>query len=263
MLGTLLLKSRPAKTFHTFHSTLVFPVHLRKTYSIILPRLDGIFVVNDIIREQLNSLQLVLPPIYTLSSGVDLDFFDIAAEQTATRALMIGRLVPVKGFDIGIRAAAALYREGVITGVDIVGEGPEDAALRELALSQRLPVQFHGYLSKSALARVCHTAGLLVCPSRTLPGHAEATPTVILEAWAAGIPVVASTSGGIPQLIKDGVDGILAPEENVDALVAAAKKAIGLRALLTKAARDRVRGCTWGELANRILEVYRERGARF
>jgi len=124
-------------------------------------------------------------------------------------ALALGRLHPNKGFDVLIEAVARA------PGIHLwlAGEGPERAQLETRA--QRLGVgsrvRFLGW--REDTAALLASADMLVCPSRREP-----LGNVVIEAWAAGKPVVASASAGPAVLIRDGVTGLLVPVEDADAL---------------------------------------------
>jgi phenylacetate-CoA ligase len=210
----------------------------------------------------LYSLETRLPFIYTLSSAVDPHFFSIVPSQNPSCALMVGRLVPYKGFDVGIKAAGRLYRKGLIKALNIAGTGPEEHALRKTARDEDFPVNFHGHVGKNTVGQLFTSAAVLLCPSRTDRGQAEGTPTIILEAWAAGVPVVACASGGIPHLVRDGVNAVLTPENDVELLAVGAERALKDRASLVRHARERVSGQTWEQLATRVLDAYREQGVQ-
>ena len=83
----------------------------------------------------------------------------------------------------------------------------------------------------------------------------DSLPTVILEAGLAGVPVVASPAGGIPEVVEDGVSGRIVPAGDVEALTAAIRDLrtdAGRRAALGAALRDRVRaGYTWDRIAEK------------
>ncbi len=123
--------------------------------------------------------------------------------------LGLGRLHTEKGFDILLRALPAL------PGVRLVlaGDGPERSALMRLAGALGIVerVVFAGW--RQDIAALLAAADMLVCPSRCEP-----LGNVILEAWSAACPVVASAVEGPSELIRDGVDGALFPSENPDAL---------------------------------------------
>ena len=130
----------------------------------------------------------------------------------ATLALALGRLHPNKGFDVLIEALART------TGLYLwlAGEGPERAQLEaradRLAVGDR--VRFLGW--REDIAALLAAADMLVCPSRHEP-----LGNVVIEAWAAGRPVVAAASMGPAALIRDGINGLLVPLEDADALARA------------------------------------------
>lgn len=139
------------------------------------------------------------------------DLADYAGGEERGYYLYIGRLLREKGIDILIRAAASLGR-GTLR---IVGEGPDDEALR--ALAGRLGadnVRFDGYLSGEALRETLAGASFVVLPSRWY----ENLPFSIMEAFAMGKPVVATDIGGIPEMVEDGENGFLFPLGDADAL---------------------------------------------
>lgn len=107
-------------------------------------------------------------------------------------ALSVGRLSVEKGVDVAISAAA---RAGV--PLKIAGEGPAAPGLTELAARLRAPVEFLGRLGRDALAERLRGAAMVVMPSR----YHEFSPYAALEAMAAGVPVVASALGGLPELV--------------------------------------------------------------
>jgi glycosyltransferase involved in cell wall biosynthesis len=126
-----------------------------------------------------------------------------------------GRLSPEKGIDVLIEALAAM-RSGAT--LDVAGDGPSRAALEQLA-EARAPgrVRFHGRLAKPELQQLVRRSVATVAPSRW---H-ENQPMTVLESFGAGVPVVASDLGGLPELVRDGLDGLVVPPERPDALAEA------------------------------------------
>jgi glycosyltransferase involved in cell wall biosynthesis len=130
----------------------------------------------------------------------------------------VARLHPVKGHD---HALAAVHR-GLQTGLDlrytIAGEGPyRDALLariNELGLGTR--VTLTGTLSESEVYTLLSNADAFVLPSI---GLGEAWPVAVMEAMGAGLPVIASVIGATPEMIKQGVDGLLIPQKDERALL--------------------------------------------
>jgi glycosyltransferase involved in cell wall biosynthesis len=118
-----------------------------------------------------------------------------AADSRADRgdyALVAARLSPEKGIDLAIEAAAA---SGV--PLRVAGDGPAGAELAELSRRLGAPVELLGRVGRPEMARLLRGAGALVLPSR----YHEFAPYSALEAMAAGVPVVATRMGGVPELV--------------------------------------------------------------
>ena len=156
----------------------------------------------------------------------------IAPANDAADVLFVGELRVLKGVDVLLDALAILVREGQTLRTLIVGDGPDRAAFeaRRNALGLTSSVTFAGALpAREAFAR----GRLLVVPSR-----AESLPYVVLEAAAAGLPVIATRVGGIAEIFGDD-SGALVPPENAPALAAAIRA--GLSGTSTRAANLRRR----------------------
>jgi colanic acid/amylovoran biosynthesis glycosyltransferase len=154
----------------------------------------------------------------------------------ACRLLFVGRLAAVKGLPILIDALRSLVPK--IPGIELVvaGDGPDRASLEKLAAG--LPVRFLGYQSQTQVRDLLREAAAFV-----LPSFAEGVPVVLMEAMAAGVPVVATRIAGIPELVEDGVTGLLVPPGDAASLVDAMVRLLGdesLRARLIPAARTKV-----------------------
>jgi glycosyltransferase involved in cell wall biosynthesis len=144
-------------------------------------------------------------------NGVDTTSIEPKSE-AGGRALYVGRLAEEKGVDVLLEAIARTRQ----LGADIVGDGPARASLEGLAASVgvRDRVRFLGRFAASDVHRAMRAASVVVVPSRW---H-ENMPITILESFAAGVPVVASALGGIPELIDEGRDGVLVPPDEPTAL---------------------------------------------
>ncbi len=123
--------------------------------------------------------------------------------------LALGRLHRNKAFDVLIRAMPRLPGVHIL----IAGEGSERAALLELARRQHVADRLHLLGWRSDTAALLAAAEVLVCPSRHEP-----LGNVVLEAWSARRPVVATTTDGPGELIVSGRDGLLVPPEDPEAL---------------------------------------------
>jgi glycosyltransferase involved in cell wall biosynthesis len=141
---------------------------------------------------------------------------------------LVCRLAPEKGGDVLLRAAALLRPGLPDLRVTVVGDGPVRPRLEALARRLGLgdAVAFCGF--RPDAARLIAGLDVLAVPSRS-----DGSPLVVLEALAAGVPVVASAVGGIPDQVRDGREALLVPPGDAVALAAA------LRAVLTDPARAR------------------------
>jgi glycosyltransferase involved in cell wall biosynthesis len=136
----------------------------------------------------------------------------------AFEILCIGRLTPAKGQHLLIDAVDALARQGRSVRLRLGGRGPDESSLREHAASIEHPqcIVFEGGVDQD---RICslYAAADVFC----LPSFAEGLPGVLMEAMAMEIPCVTTHITGVPELICDGVNGLLVPPSDVDALVQA------------------------------------------
>jgi len=150
-------------------------------------------------------------PAMTGSTPVD------RAMQATVRLLYVGRLIEQKGVLDVIRAAALVHRrrECVLT---IAGSGPAEAAARRTAAEWGIEgaVRFAGFVGGDDL-RELYTSGDILL----LPSWQEGFPTVLLEAMSAGLPLIVSPVGGIPDQLQDGVNAIFVPPHNPEKLAAA------------------------------------------
>jgi glycosyltransferase involved in cell wall biosynthesis len=127
--------------------------------------------------------------------------------------LAAGRLVPVKGFDVLVRAVGHLPPRARPTLV-IAGAGPEEPRLRRLASACMVDLRLPGLVSPATLAEWMAGADLFVHPCRRLAnGRSEGAPVVVREALAAGLSVVASAVGGLPELAGHQRLTLVAPED--------------------------------------------------
>ena len=172
--------------------------------------------------------------------------------------LYVGRLHRQKGVDTLVRAVPLLPPDVPVT---LAGDGPERAALEKLAarLGVADRVRVTGFLPHRQVPELLAGAAVAVLPSRY-----EELGTALVEAMAAGRPVVASAVGGIPELVRDGVDGLLVPPGEPVALATAVRALLAdpqLAARLGSHGRDRVAEHDWARLAARVLEIYLQASA--
>jgi glycosyltransferase involved in cell wall biosynthesis len=135
---------------------------------------------------------------------------------TGLRVLTVSRLIVRKGLDTLIIALARSQHPDL--SLDIAGDGPIRASLERLAVSIGVAdrVRFHGFLDPGNLARLRAQADIFV-----LASVAESCSMALLEAMAAGLPLIATKVGGTIELVEHGYNGLLVDPHSVDALVAA------------------------------------------
>ena len=138
--------------------------------------------------------------------------------------LSIGTLYEVKGHAYLIEACRRLREQGLDFTCHLVGDGPLRETLVEQVSRAGLEEQvcFHGQLPRQEIVRMLQLADVLAVPSiPTREGRREGIPVVLMEAMASGVPVVASRISGIPELVEDGVSGLLVEPRQPEALAAA------------------------------------------
>jgi glycosyltransferase involved in cell wall biosynthesis len=206
---------------------------------------DFVICISSFARSQLMKLspyehwkKLLVSPL-----GVDPELFLPRPERPSPEVfemLCVGRLTPAKGQHLLIDAVERLGQQGLKVRLHLVGNGPDEASLRaHAALSAfRESIVFEGAVNQDRI-RALYGAADLFC----LPSFAEGIPVVLMEAMAMEIPCVTTRITGIPELIRDGVDGLLVAPGDVDALVEALTLLIenqGLRKRLGQSGRARV-----------------------
>jgi colanic acid/amylovoran biosynthesis glycosyltransferase len=154
--------------------------------------------------------------------------------------LCIGRLTPAKGQHILIEAVGQLIKQGRSVRLRVVGSGPDDRSLRESAARLVHPqsVVFEGAVNQDRIRDYYANADVFC-----LPSFAEGLPVVLMEAMSMQIPCVSTTVAGIPELIRDGIDGLLVAPGDADALGVALARLMddaGLRSRLALSGRSRV-----------------------
>lgn len=174
----------------------------------------------------------------------------------ARLVIFVGLLVPIKGIEFLVAAWAELHRRARLNPGDlliIIGDGPCRGDLerqsRDAGIANR--VRFVGRIAQAEVARWIAAANVLCLPSRN-----EGTPNVIVEALASGIPVVASKVGGIPDLIREGENGMLVPPAEPMLLADALAKSME-KEWKPQAIANSIANLTWNNLALRNCEFLR------
>jgi glycosyltransferase involved in cell wall biosynthesis len=210
---------------------------------------DGLVTVSASVKSDL--VEMAIAPaarIRVIPLGLELEPFTRALPRGALRVAagfsaeaplvgMVGRLAPVKDVPAFLRAARLVHARRPEVRFSLVGDGPERARLEAeaAALGLRDVVCFHGW--RRDLPAVYGDLDVVVNASRN-----EGTPVALIEALAAGRPVVATAVGGTPDVLEDGAHGTLVPAQDEAALAAGIEAALDapLPAARAAAARARV-----------------------
>jgi len=229
-----------------------------------------VFVSENVRREQIGRGHVRATQTRVFPTGVDLQRYESLPDRTGLRAefgstpdavvlVCVGRLELEKGQDVLLHATARLAEQHVAFQLWLVGDGPQREALEKQVKAAGLAdrVTFFGY--RADIPRLLGAADVFVLPSRY-----EVAPIALLEALAAGLPVVASRCGEIPSWIEQGCEGLLVEPEDAAALTAALAEVIlqpARRAQLAQAARarrsrfsDQSMTAAYYELYRRLLE---------
>ncbi len=212
--------------FHGYDLSRSLQRHGPCLYERLFERGEWMLPISDYWRTRL--VELGCPPEKARVHRMGIDtgrirFEPRAATDGSIRILSIGRFVEKKGFEFGLRAFARIAANRPGARYEIVGDGPLrgrlEATIRDLGLGER--VILHGSRTHEEVLALLKGAHAMLVPSVTAAdGDQEGIPVVVLEAMAAGVPVVATRHTGIPEAVRDGETGLLAKERDVEGLAA-------------------------------------------
>jgi glycosyltransferase involved in cell wall biosynthesis len=175
-------------------------------------------------------------------------------------------LEPIYDVPTALRAFAQVRERHPHARLAVAGTGPARAALEALArqLGVRAQVEFTGRLDPAQIARLCSTADVMLNPARV-----DNMPNSVLEALAAGVPVVSTNVGGIPYIVEHERTALLVNAGDADAMARAALRVLGdaaLRERLRREGREAALQYTWPRIGPQWLSLYRSlasaRGAK-
>jgi phosphatidylinositol alpha-mannosyltransferase len=230
-------------------------------------RLDGRIAVSALVRSQAG--HWVPGPYQVIPNGVDTTLFgDPRLEplpdlQTGLSILFVGRLEPRKGMSCLLEAYARLLE--MLPGVRLVVVGPHSPRdlqplQRQLSIVQGAPgaeVRWMGYVSETELAR-CYRSCTVFCAPAT---GCESFGMVLLEAMASGVPIVASDIEGYRGVLTHGVEGLLVPPNDPEALAQALLRLLrdpAERRALGERGRATAAHYAWDRVAAEVLAAYHD-----
>jgi glycosyltransferase involved in cell wall biosynthesis len=238
VLGTRAARRAGLRVLRTEHSTRAYDDPSCWPFSRwSLRRADAAVAVSEYVRGvATRRAPWAAPKLRVVHNGVDVARFALVErpQRETFTFVVVGRLEPRKGVDLALHALAAVPEARLA----VVGDGDERVALeaksRALGVTDR--VRFHG--AEPDVRGVLADADAMLCSSRS-----EGLGVALLEGMATGLPVVGFSVGGVPEIVSDGVSGLLAPTGDVESLASRMREAAG--------ARDRMRAL--GEAARRSV----------
>ncbi|HET6942078.1 MAG TPA: glycosyltransferase family 4 protein [Sphingomicrobium sp.] len=201
--------------------------------------------VSDFTRSQL--CRLLHPSRWSrarvVRCGIDLSHFQMRAarpQSSPPRLISVGRLSSEKGQIVLLRACKLLAGRGAKVHLTLIGSGPLEGLIRDEIAKEGMGdyVELTGELPPDEVRSKLEGSDVFC-----LTSFAEGLPISIMEAMAVGVPVIATSIAGIPELVVNGDTGLLVPPGNVDALAEALEKLLGdakLRDKIVGAGRKRV-----------------------
>ena len=225
--GQLAVRGGSVKQVYTAHGWPGKNLSLR-LYALVdrvlLRRADHVCVVSPSMEEQVKKFGVPSHKLSLTENGVDTRQFssgtpvlrDLAGLDGKLIVGFVGRLAPEKGLRILIQAAEGILRAQPDVKLVLVGEGPEREELQTLVSQSGLEKSVIFLGQRSDLPDVYASFDIFVLPSLI-----EAMPMTVLEAMAAGKPIIASRVGGVPKMISDQESGILVEPGDVSDLKAA------------------------------------------
>ena len=243
-----LIRAWPQPSIVSFHGADVLvdmnkPAYRRATAQ-MLTTVRRVLVRSDSLGRAIVDLGCDPGKIEIVRTGIPLGEFRFRAriipQNGEWHLVQAGRLVEKKGLPTTLRAFAGFGTRHPRATLTIAGEGPMLEDLQKLArdLGIEHKVIFKGLLSQDELRELFFSSHIFLHPSETgRDGNQEGVPNSMLEAMASGLPVFATTHGGIPEAIETGVSGVLVPESDSDALARALLEATAAPDRLAQLAR--------------------------
>jgi colanic acid/amylovoran biosynthesis glycosyltransferase len=156
------------------------------------------------------------PKLHIVHCGVDLQRFTPVVHQPGQKRLLYtGRLSAAKGLPILFQALVQVVQQHPDLVLTIVGDGGDRQALETLAIDLKLTpyLKFVGYQSQDAVCEYLHNSDIFV-----LPSFSEGLPVALMEALAAGVPVITTSIAGVSELVEHGINGYLVPPSAAEPL---------------------------------------------
>jgi len=198
--------------------------------------------------------------VHIVPNGSDVQVFASAlpaALPAGRKLLFVGRLETRKGFPVAVRAFAHLARDYPDLRLVVVGDGADRDAVRELDADARSRVHMAGRVSAKALPTFHRASDIFLAPAT----GSESFGIVLVEAMAAGLPVVASDIPGYREVTRHNLEGVLVPPGDSGELARAVRRLLddpSLARSLGSSGAIRARLFDWDAIVDRLMEMYEE-----
>jgi len=234
----------------------------------ILERAALVTTVSEALRDQVIAHGIPAGKVRVIASGVEVRTERPAGQERPAlerpRGVFVGSLRELKGVDVLLDALALLHKKGRRATLWIVGDGPERGRLEEraraLGVSDR--IYFAGQRPHDEIG-----SWIAECDYLVLPSFSEGRPNVVYEAFACGVPVVATDIPGTREIVQDKQTGLLVPTRDAQALSEAMDQ-VGSNEVLSQHLAEgahrwlATQGLTWEECARNYLEAFRTAATR-
>lgn len=230
----------------------------RITSKIILQNADAALALTENMKQRMQ--EICDRRISVVPNGIDLERFKISSDGetggNSKNIIFVGRLYPVKGVQYLIEAMAIIHRKMPNVKLIIVGDGVERSRLKELVkrLDLKGCIQFAGQIQQERIPLFMHQANIFAISS-----FSEGFPVVLLEAMAAGLPIVATNVGGIPEIVEEEVNGYLVNTKSPDEIANKIQILLQnneMREEISANNREKAKLYSWDKVALKVEKEY-------
>src|SRR5699024_2935077 len=214
----------------------------KRRYRTLAKEGDLFFVGSEDMKSNVVGLSFPEEKIKVLKLGMKLD--EIRFEQRTAAGpnlMMVGRMVEKKGFKYAVKAVNLLKEKGIVIRLDLYGDGALRPELEQLTskLDINDQVTFHGQTENQVIFKELYRHDILLVPSvQAADGDREGIPQTTVEGMATGIPVVASSHAGLPELIIHEETGLQVPERDASGLADAIQRYMEEDSLVSKVSKN-------------------------
>jgi glycosyltransferase involved in cell wall biosynthesis len=230
---------------------------IRKT---VLKNASGVIALTKDMKKRLQ--QVVDRDITVIPNGVDITPFQEmkrSSHQMQKSLIFVGRIEQVKGIEYLLQAMVTVIQKYPQVRLVILGTGEDEARIQALAaiLPLEKSVEFVGSVPHEEVPRYMADSDIFVLPSLS-----EGFPLVIVEAMAAGLPILATNVGGLKEVVQDRMNGFLVDPQNAGALADKLLFMLQNPVILDEMSRNNIQAATgygWDHIIVRIEEVYQKK----